>query len=145
MAQEIDASQRDWGQIALIGLGILLLLPGLCGTAFMVGFGIDVTPRLSSPRHLGYSGIILIVAIPSMVLGCLGLWVLNFKTGNRKIYRAMRWFGWLTLLVIILVAAYIGFLGISDRLHKGDLILYLPILLFSVLLGPLVVLRSKVT
>lgn len=65
---------KNW--IVLI-VGGLLLLPGLCGSGFMAFAVPDMAKDFFNdrgPQHL--AELVPIVALPSMNIGCLGLWML---------------------------------------------------------------------
>lgn len=56
--------------LALLGLlGVLLLLPGACGVVFSA-------MALATPND-PYMGAVLVISLPSILVGVLGIWVLR--------------------------------------------------------------------
>jgi Kef-type K+ transport system membrane component KefB len=54
-------------------VGILLLFPGLCGTFFFAG---SLLGQGTSAEARAYGSVFSAIAVPSIQLGCLGMWLL---------------------------------------------------------------------
>ncbi len=71
--------------------GALLLLPGLCGTFF---FGLTLLPGNGSREEQDYMSLFMAVAVPSIQIGCLGLWLMARESANETFRSATRFAGW---------------------------------------------------
>ena len=74
-------------------LGVLLLLPGLCGSFYFAAAVLDTMSRSSNDP---YAIIIFAIAVPSIQAGCLGLFLLARDSANaalRALTKAAGWFG----------------------------------------------------
>ena len=104
------------GRIALAVLGALLLLPGLCGAAFVGVAGVDHVSR-GTLRFSGYEEIVWVIAQPYMMLGCLGLFVLAKTMKKPVLAKAARIGGWFAL--VLTVAACVFVLTASTRFGEA--------------------------
>ena len=89
-------------------LGILMLLPGLCGTYFL---GLTFSEGYASTEANIYMAMFLAVAVPSIQIGCHGLWLLardSDKGWLRSLTRAAGWFGAFAAAVLIIRFVMIG-------------------------------------
>ncbi len=89
----------------LVILGIIMLVPGLCGTFFLsVSF-----PDMSSSREARvYMVLFTTIAVPSIQLSCLLLWLIARQsdvTWFRKLTRGVGWFA--AAAALILLAQYV--------------------------------------
>ena len=74
-------------------LGVLLLLPGLCGTFYFAAMTLDSMTRTTRDP---YAIIIFAIAVPCIQAGCLGLFLLARDSDNtalRTFTKSAGWFG----------------------------------------------------
>ena len=107
-------------KLVLTILGVLLLLPGLCGSFFFVLGALGSFEGSAEAR--GYTLMFALFALPCIQAGCFGLWLLAKDSASpalRAITRAAGWLGGLaTLLFVVLFTKEIS-MG-SD--HISDII-----------------------
>ncbi len=96
------------GRIALAALGGVLLLPGVCGVVSLGGGAMEHISR-GSWRFSDYEEMLWLVAQPSLMLGCLGLFVLARATGKPGLMQAARLAGWAALAITVAVSAFITY------------------------------------
>jgi len=127
--------------------GGLLLLPGLCGSGFMaLSFPEMVQDYVSDrgPPHMGE--LLPIFALPSMNIGCLGLWMLARTRFERWPALVARGFALFTfaMTVWVFVWAQAGQIGNSFRIRMDeDFFVILLICVLPLLIGALPALLVK--
>ena len=84
-------------------LGVLLLLPGLCGTFYFTAALLDTMARSTSDP---YAIIIFAIAVPSIQAGCLGLFLLARESTNTALRTAAKIAGWFGALAAAALIAY---------------------------------------
>lgn len=113
---EPQDSRLTHGRIVLAVLGGLLLLPGLCGAVFLGGTGVDHLNR-GTVRFSDYEEIIWVLAQPSVMAGCLGLFILAKTMKKPALVKAARIGGWVALAVTAGACAFV--LVASTRLGEA--------------------------
>ncbi len=108
-------------QIAALLVGILLLLPGLCGTFV---FGANMFEHLSrlSFKFEDYEELVWIISQPSAVAGALGIFAIAKASGNPGWAKAARVAGWIALVITIISVAFVinaGRLRSSTAMSEG--------------------------
>ena len=106
------AQKNPSGNIWLIILGIVMLLPGLCGSFFLVVSFLDSG---SSVEARSYAMVFTSIAVPSIQLSCLLLWLIARKSDVvwfRMLTHNLGWFAAATAL--ILFVQYVQ-MAIEDR------------------------------
>lgn len=87
----LSRNSGNGGWLALLGL--LMLLPGLCGSFFL---GVSLLDPSSSAEAQAYMTMFISIAIPSIQLSCFLLWLMARKSDVpwfRKMTRIAGWFG----------------------------------------------------
>ena len=79
------------GSFWLILMGIILLLPGLCGSFFLFA---GMSDPGTSAEARSYMVLFTSVAVPSIQLSCLLMWLLARNTDVVWFRNATRWLGW---------------------------------------------------
>ncbi len=98
-------------------IGIILLFPGLCGTFFFAG---NLLGQGTSAEARAYGSVFSAIAVPSIQLGCLGLWLLAKDSASRLLRTATRIAGICgalasaSLLYFVIRLASDGSLGNAD-------------------------------
>ena len=103
---ESQESRLTLGRIALAVLGALLLLPGLCGAAFIGAASLEHVSR-GTLRFSDYEEIVWVIAQPSLMAGCLGLFVLAKTMKKPALVKAARAAGWFALAATVVVCVFI--------------------------------------
>ncbi|MFZ1772755.1 MAG: hypothetical protein WAT78_02220 [Rhizobiaceae bacterium] len=86
-------------------VGFILLLPGLCGSFFLLG---SFAYLGSSGMDGAYAAFALYIAVPSIQLSCLFFWLMaNFTNdaGLSDFTRSLGWFGAVTAGYLLLQAS----------------------------------------
>ena len=109
----MDQPRNEYRQqnIWLIVLGIVMLLPGLCG-AFFAGFGVFDHIRRATAQLADYEELVWIFAQPSVMLGCLGIFIVARSAHNVR---------YAQLAVYASVTALIFTLGIGAMFFASDI------------------------
>jgi hypothetical protein len=75
----------------LIVLGIIMLLPGLCGSIYL---GLYMFDSRNSPEAQAYAILFASVAVPSIQLTCFLLWLISRKSDVVWFRTLTHWAGW---------------------------------------------------
>ena len=142
IAASSGAYVKRSGNVWLIVFGVLMLLPGLCGSFFL---GMSFLDSGSSAEARAYMTIFSSFAVPSIQLSCLLMWLMARKSDVawlRKLTRGLGWFGAAAAAVLVFDYAKMA-MAESDTLPDRAMVIGIGLLIAGVpfLFGGLLAIR----
>ena len=107
-------------KLVLTILGVLLLLPGLCGSFFFVLGTLGSFEGSAEAR--GYALMFALFALPCIQAGCFGLWLLAKDSASPALRAITRAAGWLAAAATLLFVIRFSMEIASPSTDTGELI-----------------------